>query len=144
MFKANPLLVGALVAATATAAIAYANNPAVQARQEAMQLIGSNMKKIAPMAQGKADFDAAVAQAAFAAIAEKAAMVPDLFEAKEDDPESDAVDEIWDNWDDFVAKAGALETAARAGVGVDSLEALGAAIGPLGAACKACHSEYKL
>ena len=71
-------------------------------------------------------------------------MVPALFETTSNtDPEAEAKDAIWENWDDFVAKAGALQTAAEAGMGVDSPEALAAAMGPLSETCKACHSAYK-
>lgn len=138
------LLAATLVLGAASAAFAAAQDPDVRARQEVMGLIGSNLKKIAPMAQGKADFDAAAAQAAFAKIAEKAAMVPGVFETRSNtDPEAEAKDALWDNWDDFVTKAAALQKAAEAGANVDSLEALQATFGPLAGACKACHTEYK-
>lgn len=133
-----------LVLAATTAAFAAAQDPDVRARQEVMGLIGSNIKKIAPMAQQKVDFDAAAAQAAFAVIAEKAAMIPQVFETRSNhDPEAEAKDALWDNWDDFLTKAGNLKAAAEAGKNIDSLEALQAAMGPLGGACKACHTAYK-
>ncbi len=145
MFTRKSALAAALVLGTAgTAVVAAAMDPDVRARQEAMGLVGSNMKKIATMAKGEVDFDAAAAQVAFANIAEKAAMVPALFETQSNaDPEAEARDAIWENWDDFVAKAGTLQAAAEAGAGVDSPEALAAAIGPLAETCKACHSTYK-
>ena len=136
MFTRKSALVAALVLGTAaSAALAAAMDPDVRARQEAMGLIGSNVKKVTQMVKGEVAFDAAGAQAAFAAIAEKADMVPALFEnPSNSDPEAEAKDAIWENWDDFTAKAGAS---------VDSPEALAAAMGPLGEACKACHSTYK-
>lgn len=149
MFTRKFALTSALAATVAlgtlgTAVFAAAMDPDVNARQEAMGLIGSNVKKLSTMAKGEVDFDAAAAQAAFAAIAEKAQMVPALFESPSNsDPEAEAKDTIWENWDDFVAKAGVLQAAAEAGAGVDSPEALGAAMGPVGEACKACHSTYK-
>ncbi len=145
MFTRKSALTAALALGLAgSAALAAAMDPDVRARQEAMGLVGSNMKTIGGMAQGKVDFDAAAAQAAFATIAEKAAMVPALFEAQSNtDPEAEAKDAIWENWDDFVAKAGELQAAAEAGAGVDSPEALAAAMGPLAGTCKACHSVYK-
>lgn len=145
MFTRKSALVAALVLGTAaSAALAAAMDPDVRARQEAMGLIGSNVKKVTQMVKGEVAFDAAGAQAAFAAIAEKADMVPALFEnPSNSDPEAEAKDAIWENWDDFTAKAGALKAAAEAGASVDSPEALAAAMGPLGEACKACHSTYK-
>lgn len=144
MLKLKTALAAALVLGTAGFAVAYAQNPDVQKRQEAMGLIGSNAKKLNQMSQGQVAFDAAAAQAAFAAISERAAQVPALFEVEADDPESDAADEIWMMWDDFVAKSQALQAAAQAGAGVDSPEALGAAMQGLNGTCKDCHSQYKL
>ena len=145
MFSRQPMLVAALALCTAgTAVVAAAMDPDVRARQEAMGLVGSNMKKIASMVKGEVAFDPAAAQAAFAKIAEKAAAVPALFETPSNtDPESEAQDAIWETWEDFVAKAGDLRTAAEAGTGVDSPEALAAAMGTLAGTCKACHSTYK-
>jgi len=145
MFTRKSVLAGALALGTlATAAFAAAQDPDVAARQETMGLIGSNVKKIGSMVKGEVDFDAEAAQAAFAKIAAKAEMVPTLFEPQSNtDPEAKAKDAIWENWDDFVAKAGDLQAAAKAGMSVDSPEALAAAMGSLGGACKACHSTYK-
>jgi cytochrome c556 len=145
MFTRKSALAAALMLGTAvSAAFAAAQDPDVLARKEAMGLIGSNVKKLTAMAKGETAFDAAAAQAYFAAISEKAAMAPALFEPQSNsDPESDAKDAIWENWDDFVTKAADLKTAADAGASVDSPEALGAAMGGLGGACKACHSVYK-
>ena len=143
MLTKKTALATILALGATTAAFAYATNPGVQARQEAMQSFGGDLKKLMPMVQGAAPFDAATAQAAFAEMQATAAEVPALFEAHEKDPESKAAESIWDNWDDFVIKAGALETAAAAGAGVDSLDALKTAMGPVNAACKACHMSYK-
>lgn len=145
MFTRKTALVAALVLGTAgTAVFAAAMDPDVRARQEVMGMIGASMKKIGDMAQGKEAFDAPAAQAAFATIADNAAKVPTVFETEaNNDPESEARDDVWMNWEDFVTKATALRTAAEAGTGVDSPEALGAAMGPLAGACKDCHSNYK-
>lgn len=145
MFSRKSALVAALVLGTAaTAAFAAASDPDVLARKEAMGLIGADVKKLTAMAKGEAAFDATQAQQWFAEISEQAARVPALFEPQSNtDPESDAKDAIWESWDDFVAKANDLKLAADAGASIDSPEALGAAMGGLGGACKACHSVYK-
>jgi cytochrome c556 len=145
MFTRKTAIAAVLVLGTAaSAAFAAAQDPDVIARKEAMGLIGSNVKKLTQMTKGEIDFDAAAAQASFALIAEKAATVPVLFEPQSNtDPESEAKDAIWENWDDFVAKANDLKLAADAGATVDSPQALGAAMGGLGGACKECHSVYK-
>ncbi len=131
----------------ATAAFAHdgVQNLAVKERMKAMETIGANMKILAGMARGQTTFDADAANAALATMATVAATVPDLFEAQEDDPKSEAADEIWTNWDDFVAKAGALENAASTAAGsVSDAASLGAAMGAVGGTCKSCHQEYKL
>lgn len=145
MFTRKSALVAALALGTAaTAAIAAAQDPDVIARKEAMGLIGGDVKKLTAMVKGETDFDAAQAQQWFAEISAEAAKVPALFEPQSNtDPESDAKDAIWENWDDFVAKANDLKMAADSGASVDSPEALGAAMGGLGGTCKACHSVYK-
>lgn len=145
MFTRSTALVATLILGTAASvAFAAAQDPDVRARKEAMGLIGSNVKKLTQMAKGEVAFDAAAAQAAFANISQKAAVVPVLFEPQSNtDPESEAKDAIWANWDDFATKASELKLAADAGAAVDSPEALGAAVAGLGGACKACHSVYK-
>jgi cytochrome c556 len=59
--------------------------------------------------------------------------------------EGRALPAIWENFDDFNAKHEALVAAAttmteEAGKGLDQLKA---AIGPIGAACGACHELYR-
>ncbi|GGD37417.1 c-type cytochrome [Sinisalibacter lacisalsi] len=144
MVKLNTALAAAVVLGTASFAFAQAQDANIKNRQAAMKVVGANTKALGEMVQGKTSFDAAAAQEAFAAISAKAAEVPVLFEAEVTDPESDAADEIWMMWDDFIDKAGALKAAADAGAGVDSPEALGAAFGDLNGACKACHTQFKL
>lgn len=144
MFRLKAAFAATLVLGTATLAFAESQDPDVKSRQAAMKVVGANTKALGEMAQGKTGFDAAAAQEAFAAIAGKAAEVPVLFEAEVTDPESDAADEIWMMWDEFVEKAGALKAAAEAGAGVDSPETLGAAFGNLNGTCKACHTQFKL
>lgn len=134
-------------AATTAATIAFAHdgvkNPAVMARMQAMTTISVNMKALVSMAKGQVAFDAGTANAALDVIAQTAATVPGLFEAEEDDPKSAAAAEIWFNWDDFVAKAGTLETAAAA-ASITNAADLGPALGSVGGTCKACHTDYKL
>lgn len=129
----------------ASGAVAHAEvqNEAVKARMEAMKAIGGAMKTIGGMAQGKVAFDADAAAAAVAVMEAQSAQVPALFEAQESDPKSEAKPEIWTNWDDFVSKSQALNAAAKA-ADASSPEALGASLGPIGGACKSCHTAYRM
>ncbi len=130
----------------ATAAFAHdgVQNEAVHARMTAMETIGANMKILAGMAKGQSAFSTDTANAALVAISDTATTIPALFEAQEDDPKSEAADEIWTNWEDFVAKAVDLETVTSPANGISDMAGLAAAMATLGGTCKACHREYKL
>lgn len=140
------LLTVAALSALPFAGAAFADESAdVKARQDAMGTIGAQMKTLTQMAKGETDFSVDAAQAALATIAETATTVPALFEAPSQDAESEASDTIWENWDDFVSKAEALEAAASAASeSVTDPATLGAAMGSVGGACGACHKPYKI
>ena len=134
----------ALVMASAALAHSGVKNAAVKARMDAMSEIGRNTKVIGQMAKGQDTFDAAIVRTAAATIAQYAAQVPALFEANETDPKSEALPAIWDNYDDFVLKAEALEQVALKLSSTDpTLGDLGKAMAALGGTCKACHALYR-
>lgn len=119
-------------------------NEAVKARMEAMSSIGAQMKTLGGMAKGEMDFDADKANDAVKTIAMIAATVPALFEAEEDDPESEAKAEIWFDFEDFTQKSVDLEMKATEIAGsIQAKSDIGAAMGQLGGTCKACHQSYK-
>ncbi len=95
------------------------------------------------MAGDKAAFDAAAAEAAKAEHVAVSAEIAAKFEAQATDPESEAKPEIWTNWDDFVAKANDLNTAAAA-LDASSLDGVKAGMGAIGGACGACHKAYRM
>lgn len=116
-------------------------NPGVMARMEGMSDLGAATKVLGQMAKGQTAFDAAKAQAAREVIRAEAARVVELFEAPEQDPKSEALPAIWDQFTEFTLKARALEEAA--GGDVASLEALRGTFGQIGAACSGCHKAYR-
>lgn len=128
---------------TASVAYAAATDPAVIARQDLMKTVGAQSKVLFGMAGDKAAFDPAAAEAAKAALVAASAEIAAKFEPQATDPESEAKAEIWTNWNDFVAKATALN-AASTGLDVSSLDALKASIGPVGGTCKDCHTAYRM
>jgi cytochrome c556 len=101
------------------------------------------------MAQGRIDYDAAAAQTAADNLfhitrLDQISMWPEGTDSMSIDG-TRAKPEIWENLDDFVAKYVALQTAveglqAAAGTGLDGMRA---AVGPVGAACQACHQAYR-
>ncbi|MBE3638755.1 c-type cytochrome [Mangrovicoccus algicola] len=119
-------------------------DPQVVARTDAMKTIGRNMRVLGDMAKGSAAFDAAAAQEAAAAVAAEAAAIPALFEDPAQDPASESRPVIWEQYDDFTAKAADLERAASGAASqITAAADLGPAMGAIGATCKACHSTYR-
>lgn len=136
------LFVGAMVTA-GVAFAAEATDPTVKARQELMDSHVADLKILGGMAKGEMAFDAAAAEAAKAALVASSADIGAKFETQAEDPKSASKPEIWTNWDDFLAKATALNVAATA-LDVTSMETIGAGLGPIGGACQDCHKTYQV
>lgn len=119
-------------------------NPAVMARMEAMKSIGSATKTVGDMARGKRDFDLNAARTALDTIAQEAGRVSDLFANPEDDPKSEALPAIWDDFSDFQTKNDQMQsTAATLASTVTTLDDLRAGLAQLGDTCSACHKLYR-
>jgi cytochrome c556 len=136
------VFLGAMVAA-GVAIAAEATDPTVKARQELMDTHVADMKILGGMAKGEVAFDAAAAEAAKAALVASSADIGAKFETQAEDPKSKSKPEIWTNWDDFLAKATALNAAATA-LDVTSVETIGAGLGAIGGACQDCHKSYQV
>lgn len=137
---------GALACTVAFAAFAHSGvkNPAVMARMEGMKSMGLAVKTLGDMAKGKVAFDADAVALALERLALEAERTEALFEAKEDDPKSEALPVIWTQFADFEAKAHALE-AVLAAQNQDMSDAanLGPTLKAIGAQCSACHKIYR-
>lgn len=120
-----------------------ATDPLVIAQKDLMKSFGGAAKVLGGMASGEVAFDATAAAAAKASLATGAADIAVKFETAGVDPASEAKPEIWTNWADFVAKAGALSAAATA-LDVASAEGIKAGMGAIGGACKDCHTTYRM
>ncbi|WP_435256639.1 c-type cytochrome [Thioclava sp. FR2] len=142
-FVSKGLIAGLVLVAGVAIAKEGVQDPTVKARMDLMGTIGMNTKTLGDMAGGKADFDAAAAQAAKDAIIAASADIAAKFEPQATDPVAEAKPEIWTNWDDFVAKAGALNAAATA-LDASSLDGIKAGMGGVGGACKDCHTTYRM
>lgn len=140
---AKTLIAGLIISAGVAFAETEATDANVIARQALMKTIGMNTKTLGDMAGGKADFDAAAAEAAKAAIIAASAEIGAKFETQAADPGTEAKPEIWTNWDDFVKKGQALNAAATA-LDASSLDSVKAGMGAIGGACKDCHTSYRL
>ncbi len=143
-------LIGAttLIAALALPAMAQ-DNPAVGARQGQFKIYIQNFGVLGGMAQGRVEYDAAAAQIAADNLfhitrLDQGSMWPEGTDSASIDG-TRASPAIWENLDDFTAKFAALQVAAEAmqsaaGTGLDGMRA---AVGPIGAACQACHQAYR-
>jgi cytochrome c556 len=144
----------ALAAVVAAPVAVVAQDRAMQTAIDARQGIFANYQNMVNvmggMARGNIPYDAETAQAA----ADNLVALTQL-DARFNWPvgsDSDSVEgtrarpEIWQNFDDVVAKAVALGEAAVAlqAVAGTGAEALGPAIANLGAACTACHESYRV
>lgn len=143
-------LTGITAMAIAGAVIAQQNsNPAIGARKSLMQLRGFNLGQLGAMAKGDVPYDAAAATAAannLVAIEQidQSAMWPAGTDNSVD-PNTRALPAIWTNFPDVMEKANAVTsavTAMQAAAGTD-LASLQTAMGPVGAACTACHKAYR-
>ncbi len=143
MKKPKILILTIMICAMTGAALAYSNNPVVQARQEAMGLMRAGLKNLFAMANGSADFDPRLAKRSLDRLAAKTAAIPDLFADEQYANGADALPEIWTNWEDFLAKAEAARLAALAAQAEANADNLAQYLAPIAQSCKACHNIYK-
>lgn len=148
--------VATLLAASATTPALHAGGhelspeqKIVQARQGQMHLYAHNLGVLGAMAKGATPYDAQAAKAASGNLLALASMTPtSLWVADTDSMMVDgsrAMPSMWDNMEDVAAKGKGMATAL---VGLheasgNGLEALQAAMGPVGKACGDCHKAYR-
>lgn len=139
IFLAAPLL-----AMAATVAMA---DP-IEDREAIMKGFGKAMQSLAPIAKGEAPFDAAVVAAGLAAINEGAQKIDvvALFPPGSNTGESTAAPAIWENFDDFTARAEKLKSdaAAAAAANPADLDAFRAIFGGVAGNCGGCHEKYRI
>ena len=132
----------ALVSVAGVAAVAQED--VLKTRQAAMKENGEALKAIDAII--KANGNAADVVAPATKIAETAAKIPDLFPAGSDQGDTGANKEIWQNFDDFKAKASNLENQAKmlaaAGQAGD-LATVRAQFDKVVGACGDCHKPYR-
>ncbi|MDG4648788.1 cytochrome c [Roseibacterium sp. SDUM158017] len=145
------LALAALAAAFSAAPPAIAQDLPfpVEARQGQMKLMGLNLGTLVSMARGDADYDAETAQAAADNLVALSS-IDQRFSWPEGTDNmaligTRALPEIWESRADFDEKYQALGAAAgglaaAAGGGLDQMRG---ALGPVGAACGACHDTYQ-
>ena len=119
---------------------------AIKYRQSAMTVMGSHFGRVGAMVQGRVPFDAKVA-AENLEIATTLSRLPFVaFVDGSDKGNTKAKAEIWSDRAKFNAAATKMQdemlklnAAGKSG----NLDQIKAAFGPVGAACKACHDDFK-
>ena len=138
----------ALAAAALSVTIAGAAADPLEQRQANMKERGQVMRILGPIAQGRADFDAATVNEALAKLetnAEAAADTDALWPQGSDTGDTKASSAIWANFDDYKDRNQkyAEAVAAAAAAAPQDLAAFQAAFGPVGASCGSCHEKYR-
>ena len=153
MIKLSKTTIGAVLAVALTATASFSashsknSNETVAARHAQMGLIGYHTGILGAIAKGEMDYDSAIVDAAATNLRELAKMQrATLWIAG---TEQGAVDgsrakaDVWSDAAGFAAKFTDLENAAGAMIGAADAAAVGAAMGGIGGACKACHETYR-
>ena len=120
---------------------------AIENRQGLLKVTGHYMGPIVGMARGQIPFDADVIAHHATQIGHLTGMLPDLFrmDTRGSSAPTEAKGIIWDNLEDFAAKAKTSQDRAQALVAATS-EGKGPtlkAFGALGNSCKGCHDKYR-
>ena len=147
--RAMPLMLVAVIGlATALPASAQFAKPedAIKYRKAVFTVMATHFGRVAAMANGKLPFDAKVA-ADSAELATTMSKLPYVaFIEGTDKGDTKAKPEIWTEMDKFKAAASKMQdemvkfnVAAKGG----NIDAIKAAVGDTGKACKGCHDTYR-
>jgi cytochrome c556 len=108
-----------------------------------MQNIRLEFSVLARMSRERIEFDKSLAESTRLNLLNLAASTPVIFEDDDLPINSEALPEIWKNWDDFVSKSEDLEFALE-GVDTSTLADLRGSLGNVGATCGSCHQKYRM
>lgn len=142
------LMATALSTSLVSANAFYEADDAVTYRQHALSLMANNFSVMGDMLKGDREYDGEVFAARAADTAKLATIPWPAFSVEGAMPgnNSDALPEIWDNWEDFQARADALQTRtaalAEVAAGGDR-DAISGAFREVAMTCKGCHDNYK-
>lgn len=118
----------------------------IDTRQGLFKVVVSYFGPIVGMAREQIPYDAEVVKNNAAKIATLLPMAPDLFrhDTSAFDIDTEALEGIWDDLEDFNAKATtATEKAQALSAAAEDQGAAMKAFGELGASCKGCHDQYR-
>lgn len=140
------LSAAAVVFAAPAAAQFQKPEDAVKYRQSALTVMANSFGRIGAMVNGRAPFDAKVAQDSAHVVATLSTLPWAGFTPNTESLKSRAKPEIWkdaakfkESSDKLVAEAAKLEAAAKTG----NLDTIKVAFGAVGGSCKACHDAFR-
>ena len=139
-----------VVAAMTVSGFVFAHSGAtgvVKQRMDMMGDIGDNMKIIGTMIK-TGDFNRSAAQDAANAISNHATSVKELFPTDSLDKPSEALPQIWTDWDEFIAIGQQMgveaEKLAKMAGGSSSVDEIKDQFRRLGQSCRSCHEKFRL
>ncbi len=119
---------------------------AVGYRQAVLRVMGTNLRPLVFMAREQMPFDAEAVAMRANRIHFMTGMMEEAFtrDTSGADVDTEALDKIWSNWEDFQGKIAAVrESTGPLAEGPESFEAFRAAFSEVGRTCKSCHDEYR-
>jgi cytochrome c556 len=136
--------IAALLAVLSGTALAHqgVQNPAVLARMDGMSAMKKHLGVIGDTVKGKRSYDAGALQQAIAGLDYEAARAKDLFRAPEQDPKSESLPLIWQDYADFTARLDHMSELAKANAAPSQDDLRGVLVG-FGKSCKSCHDLYR-
>ncbi|MEO9876354.1 MAG: cytochrome c [Anderseniella sp.] len=144
MVRSIKFLVFAVMFSIPTQALAHSGATGiVKKRMEVMKDVGAVMKELGAMVKGDVGFDASTVARRAGDLRAHAADMPTLFPEGSMHGPSEALPQIWEDFEGFSRIASDLESAAADLSAVTDPTALPAALGAAGKTCKACHSDYR-
>ena len=116
----------------------------VKERMIVMKEMAGNTKIIGKMVKGKTSFDANQVKLALERLSALSLETPKVFTINATDPKSEAMPNIWDEFDEFTKLSKDLaETSIVLANSVATIEDLRPALKKVSSGCKACHSRYR-
>ena len=109
-----------------------------------MKEMAGNTKIIGQMLKGKTSFDSNQVKLALERLSALSLETPKVFTINATDPKSEAMPNIWDEFDEFTKLSKDLaETSIVLANYVENPEDLRPALKRISSGCKACHSRYR-
>ena len=116
----------------------------VKERMMVMKEMAGNTKIIGQMLKGKTAFDSNQVKLALERLSALSLETPKVFTINATDPKSEAMPNIWDEFDEFTKLSKDLaETSIVLANSIATIEDLRPALKKVSSGCKACHSRYR-